>query len=138
MTVATNSFIGGAAAVAGVKTWTFATAGTPGDIITVTIGSKSVTYTTTSATISVFLPLFQAFLAALSSSVYPEFTELTWTNPTTSTIVATDKTAGKPSTITIATNSGSTTINGGASSTGTITTASSGPYDVSTATNWSQ
>jgi hypothetical protein len=127
---------GGAATVAGLKTWTFATAGTIGDIITVTIGTKIVTYATTSATIATFLPLLKAYLASLSSSVYPEFAEVTWGN-TTATITATDITAGKPSNILVATNSSGTTINSASSSTGTATVVSSGPEDISTAANYS-
>ncbi len=133
----TISWKSGAPAIAQINTWTFATAGSIGDVITVTIGSKSWTYTTTSATISVFLPLFLNAINALASSVYPEFAEITWTNPTASTIIGTSKTAGKPFTATLATNSAGTTINGGASSTGTATLVSSGPYDASTAANWS-
>lgn len=135
--LATVFWRGGAPTVAQVNTWTFATAGTIGDIITVTIGSKIWTYTTTSATISVFLPLFNTAINALSSTVYPEFGEITFTNPTSSTIVATADTAGKPFTVTMATNSAGTTINGGASSTGTATTVSSGPEDISTGANYS-
>src|ERR1019366_5154315 len=110
--MSTINWTGSAPAVAGVTTWTFATAGTIGDIITVTIGSKTVTYATTSATIATFLPLFKAFLSALSATIYPEFAEVTWGN-TSTTITATTITAGKPSVVNVSTNSVGTTINSG-------------------------
>lgn len=135
--MATVYWKSGTPKVAQVNTWTFATAGSAGDVITVTIGQKSWTYTTTSGTIATFLPLFLTAINALDSSVYPEFAEITFTNPTSSTIVGTAKTAGKPFTCTLATNSAGTTINSGSSSTGTATTVSKGPEDVTTAANWS-
>lgn len=104
---------GAAPAVQGVKIWTFATAGTIGDIITVTVGNKSFQYTTTSATIATFLPLLEAALSALDEASYQEFSEITW-DSTSTTLTATDNTAGKPSTVTVSTNSGTTTINTGA------------------------
>lgn len=111
--MSTIYWTGSAPAVAGVKSWKFTTAGTTGDIITVTIGSKSYAYTTTSATIATFLPLLATALSGLSATVYPEFAEITW-GSTSTTLTATDKTAGKPSIVTVTTNSGTTTINSGA------------------------
>lgn len=111
--MATYTWKGSAPAIAGVKAWKFTTAGTIGDIISVTIGSKTVTYATTSATIATFLPLLVTYLAALDSAVYPEFAEITWSS-TSPNLIATDDTAGKPSIVTVSTNSGTTTINSGA------------------------
>ncbi|MFI5113513.1 MAG: hypothetical protein ACHP7J_00110 [Terriglobales bacterium] len=96
-----------------MKSWTFTTAGTTGDVITISIGSKSVSYTTTSGTIATFIPLLLAYLQGLSTTVYPEFAEVTW-SATSPTLTATDNTAGKPSVISVSTNSASTTINSGA------------------------
>lgn len=108
----TISWKGSAPAIAGVTKWTFTTAGTIGDIITVTVGSKSYAYTTTSATIATFLPLLATALEALSATTYPEFAEITWSS-VSPLLVATNDTAGRPSIITVSTNSATTTINSG-------------------------
>jgi hypothetical protein len=134
--MATISWVGAAPKISQVRTFTFATAGTSGDIYTVTVGSKVVTYTTTSGTIATFLPLLNAYLAGLGAN-YPEFAEITFTNPTASTIVCTAVTPGNPFKITFSTNSAGTTINGSTSSTGTATVANSSPYDISCTANYS-
>jgi hypothetical protein len=66
----------------------------------------------------------------------PEFLEITFANPSGTTITGTAVTAGVPFTCTFSTNSVSGTINGGSTSTGTVTVASAGPADWSTAANW--
>ena len=138
--MATNLWQGGAVAVNQVQTWTFAGTWTISDTITITVGNQSWTYAIASATIATFLASLLAALDALSGSVYPAIVgsgEIVWTNPTGSTLVGTAGTAGKPFTVTISTDSAGGTINGSTSSTGTATTASSGPADWSTAANWS-
>ena len=135
--MATCTWRGGAPAIQQVQTWTFATNPSINDTITVTIGNQAWVYTILSGTLATALAAFQTALSALSSTVYPQFGEITFTNPTGTTIVATNVTAGIPFTVTMATSSGTMTINGGASSTGTATTANSGPNDWNTAANWS-
>jgi hypothetical protein len=130
--MAANRWQGGAAAVAQVTTWTFGGTWTATDTITVTIGSKSYTVTTGSATLATLLATLQAALAGLSSSSFPEFAEVTWTNPTGTTLVGTAATAGVPFTATLTTSSAAGTISAAS------TTASSGPNDWSTAPNWSR
>lgn len=128
--MASLSWIGGAPAIAQVSTWTFATGGTTGDVVTVAIGSKTWTYAVTSGAIATFLPLLAAALEALSSSIWPEFAEVAWTNTSTALIGASN-TPGKTFIAAISTNSSTTTI------TPSATTPSSGPYDVSTPANYS-
>src|SRR5579883_1258005 len=134
--MATLSWTGSAPSIAQVNTWTFTGTWSSADVITVTIGSKAYTFTTGSATIATFFASLLAALQGLSSSLWPEFAEQTW-GGTTPALTATANTAGKPFTCTISTNSALGTINGASSSTGTATTASSGPYDVSVAANYS-
>ena len=134
--MSTVIWVGSAPAVAQLNTWTIAGTWNAADTITVTIGSKSVTTTVGSTTIATIISTILAALQALSTTVYPEFAEVTWGSSST-TITATANTAGKPFTITIATNSALGTIDGAGTSTGTVTTASAGPQDWSTAANWS-
>src|SRR5579883_1358676 len=110
--MATLSWTGSAPSIAQVNTWTFTGTWSSADVITVTIGSKAYTFTTGSATIATFFASLLAALQGLSSSLWPEFAEQTW-GGTTPALTAT------------------------ANSTGTATTASSGPYDVSVAANYS-
>lgn len=102
------------------------------DLFIVTINSKTVSVSAGGTTATA---VCTALYAALSASTIPEFTEITWTNNTT-TITGTAKTAGKPHTMTFTT----TEAGGGAAdaqtATLTATTASSGPNDLNIAVNW--
>lgn len=134
--MATISWIGGAAAIAQVQTYAFAGTWVIGETITITIGRKAYTYTIASATIATFLDALVVVYNALTSNAYPEFAEMT-ASRSVSNLILTADTAGRTFIATISTNSALGTIDAGASSTGTATTASSGPEDVSTAANWS-
>src|SRR4051812_31589023 len=119
-----------AVAVAQVNTYTFAGTWTIGDIITVTYGGASYDYAITSATIATFIPLLQAALAALGAGTYPQFYEQVYTD-TSTTVILTARTAGKPFTCTISTNSSGGYVTNGSgtttTTTGAATTASQGP-----------
>lgn len=134
--MSTLRWIGGASPVAQVQSWTFSGTWIIGETITVTIGSKVWTWTVDNATIATLLADLVTAYNVLSASVYPELLEQTASNDSTHFILTADV-AGKPFISTISTNSAAGTINGGASSTGTTTTASSGPNDWSTSKNWS-
>lgn len=134
--MATVSWIGGAAAIAQTQTYAFAGTWIVGETITITIGRKAYTYTIASATISTFLDALIVIYNALTSSAYPEFAEMT-ASRSSSSLVLTADTAGRPFIATISTDSASGTIDTASSSTGTATIASSGPEDVTTAANWS-
>lgn len=141
--MASVRWVGGAAAVSQVQTFTFAGTWEVGDLIRVTIGSKVWDYAVTSTTIATFLPLFVTAYNALDSSDYPEMAELTAASSSPALTFTAD-TAGKPFTITLTPlESGggaadAQTIEGaGTATTGTATTASAGPNDWSTAANWS-
>lgn len=140
--MATVRWRGDAPAVAQVQAYVLAGTWEVGDIINCVIGTKTLSYTTTSTnTTTIAAGLVMAW-NALSGSTYPEFAELTASN-STNTFKLTADTAGKPFTVTISTTetgggaADAQTIDGATSSTGTATTASSGPNDWSTAANWS-
>jgi hypothetical protein len=134
--VSTRRWLGGAPAIQQVNTFTFGGTWVVGETITFTYGSLAWTYAVTSTTIATFLPLLEAAYEALAADEYPAHAEQT-ADSTSTTLTLTADTAGVPFTVTVATNSAAGTINGGASTTGTATTASSGPNDWSTAANWS-
>ena len=129
--MATNYWRGGSAAVAQVTSWAFGGTYLAAETVTVTIGSKAYTYTLTSGTIATFLPLLATALGALSSTVYPEFAEITWSSDATH-LIATSRTVGYPFTAVVTISSASGTV--GAA---TNTTSNSGPSVWSTAKNWS-
>ena len=128
--MATQRWRGDAAAVAQVNTITPASV-TVGNIFTVTINGKSVSFTATAATVA---NVTAGLSAACNASTYPEFTEITFTDATTK-INATADTAGKPFTQTSSAAQG--TGSAGMSLTTATATASAGPNDWSTAANWS-
>lgn len=137
--MATQIFRGDAPAVAQVQAWVFGGTWETTDIIIVTINGKTVTLTTGSATIATFL---DSLVTALNASTIPEFAEITWSFDT-ATLIGTADTAGKPFTATISTTetggggADAQTIDGTTSSTGTSTTACSGPSFWNVAGNWS-
>jgi hypothetical protein len=127
--VANQVWIGNAAQVAQVDQLTVG--GTPATGLTYTVAlgfgtGKVVTYTavSTDTTTTVATALQQA----LSSSLYPEFKEVVWSNPAAGKVNGTAQTAGVPFTLT-------------AGGTGTLTrtalTPSSGPNDALMPANWS-
>jgi hypothetical protein len=132
---------GNAPAVAQVQDYLFAGTWEADDVVTLTIGSKTVSVVTGSTVIATLVDAVVSAWNALTSTVYPEFAEIT-ASRSTSTLRLTADTAGKPFTCTVATvdaggAADAQTIDGGTTSTGTATVASSGPYDWSTAANWS-
>lgn len=134
--MAVRRWLGRAPAVSQVRTFTFAGVWLAGETVTVTYGTRSWTYTLTSAVIATFLPLLDAAYDALDADQYPEHAEQT-AGSTATTFTLTADTAGKPFSATISTNSAGGTIDGASSSGGVATTANSGPNDVSVPANWS-
>lgn len=136
---------GGATATAQVTTFAFAGTWEVGDIIRVTIGSRTWDYAVTSTTITTFLPLFVTAYNALSSTTYPEFAEITASSNST-TLTMTGDTAGVPFTVTLTPyeSDGSTAADaqtiegGGVATTGTVSTAATGPYHWNAAANWKE
>lgn len=137
--MATCIFRGDAPAVAQVQAWVFGGTWEANDVITATINGKAVSMVTGGTDIATFLALF---VTALNASTIPEFAEVTWSQSTT-TLIGTADTAGKPFTATMSTTetggggADSQTIDGTTSSTGTSTTACSGPNFWNVAGNWS-
>lgn len=141
--MASVTWVGGAAAVSQVQSFTFAGTWEVGDVIRVSVGQKVWDYPVTSTTIATFFPLFLAAYNALSASDYPEMAEMTCAG-TSPTATFTADTAGRPFTITLTplesnlSAADAQTIEGaGVATTGTATTASAGPNDWSTLKNWS-
>lgn len=140
--MATIYWRGDAPAVSQVRNFLFAGTWEVGDVITLTIGGKTVTVVVASTVVNTIVSSLVTTWNALSATLYPEFAELT-ASASTGNFILTADTAGKPFAVTIATTetgggaADAQTIDGGASSTGTATTASSGPNDVSTAANYS-
>jgi hypothetical protein len=127
--VATSYWLGDAQPVAQVNTVTVG--GTPanGQVYTVTINRKIVTYTATGTDTNATIA--ESLQATLAASTFAEFQEVTWTYPGSGSVVTgTAATAGVPFTNT-----------SGATGTGTLvtatSTASSGPNDASVAANYS-
>lgn len=139
--MATKRWIGNAPAVAQVQTYVLAGTWETSDVITFTIGTKSVSTTATSTTIATIGAALVTFWNALDSTAYPEFAEIT-ASFSTATLTLTADTAGKPFTVTISTTetgggaADAQTIDGTTSSTGTASTANSGPNVYSLASNW--
>lgn len=139
--MATKRWTGNAAAVAQVTGYLFGGTWEATDIVNLTIGTKTVAVVTGSTVIATIIDTIVTAWAALSSTVYPEFAEIT-ASRSTSTLVLTANTAGKPFTVTVSTTetgggaADDQTIDAGTTSTGTDSTASSGPNHWDTIGNW--
>jgi trimeric autotransporter adhesin len=134
--MATIRWKGDAAPVAQVTGWTFGGTWEATDIVILTIGSKSVSVVAGSTTLTTVVDNVLAAWNALSSTLYPEFAELTASRSGNDLRLTAD-TAGKPFTVVITT----TETGGGAADSQTIgsattVTANSGPNDASIVTNW--
>jgi len=119
--MATRTWVGGAVETAQVTEWTFGGSWISGETITIAYGQKTWTYTTASGVIATFLAALDTAYDALSSTTYPEYAEQTASSTSTKLILTAD-TAGKPFTATFSTNSASGTI-----SAASTTTSNSGP-----------
>lgn len=140
--MATLIWTGNAPAVAQVQDYVFAGTWEATDVITLTIGTVTVSTTAGSTTITTIIDSLVTTWNNLSSTVYPMFAEITASRSST-TFRLTGDTAGKPFACTIATTetgggaADAQTIDGAASSTGTESTTCSGPNHWSATANWS-
>ncbi len=138
--MATCEWIGNALAVAQEHTWTFAGTWEATDVINVTINGKTISVVAGSTTAAY---VATAVYTELSASTIPEFREIEWTDDAAGVITGTATTAGLPFVCTFTTTetgggaADSQTINGAATSTGTVVYAASGPNDVANTANWS-
>ncbi len=124
--MATSYWIGDAKPVAQVDTLTPASVGI-GDVFTVTINGKSISFTATAATVA---NVTAGLVALLSASELAEFAEIAWADITTA-ITATAEEPGVGFTLTVGASGGSATFGRSA------TTANSGPGLWSVAANHS-
>lgn len=129
--MASNSYIGNAPAISQVTSWTFGGTWLSSEIVTFTIGGKSVSFVTASATLATILTNLCNDFATLASSIWPEFVEIALTNDGSVTLIATAVTPGIPFTMTLSTNSVSGTIGAPAA-----TVANSGPDNYTSVANW--
>ena len=141
--MATKRWIGNAPRIAQVTAYVFGGTWEATDVINLTIGSKTVSVVAGSTTITVVIDTIVTAWNALDEEAYPEFAEITASRSSSSLVLTMDSAgAGKPFTCTAATTetgggaADSQTIDGAASSTGTNSTANSGPNVVSLAGNW--
>lgn len=135
--MATKIWQGGAPAVAQVTDFTFGGTWEADDVVIVTIGTRSVSITAGSTTTNTVVDNVVTAWNSLSSSVYPEFAEVT-ASRSSSNLRLTADTAGRPFTVSVTT----TEAGGGAADAQTIgsattVTACSGPNHWDTAANWS-
>lgn len=141
--MATKRWVGGAPAVAQVQDYVFAGTWEATDVITLTRGNVTVSTTAGSTVTATVVSSLVTTWNALTSAIYPQFAKITASVVTSTTFRLTADNKGEPFTVTIATTetgggaADAQTIDGGASSVGTTTTASSGPNDWTTAANWS-
>jgi len=127
---------GDAIAVAQVDTLTVGGTIEVGDKFIVTINGRavSVSATTTSATTTA-TEIYNALTTSPVTS-YPEFAEITWTNPSAGVVRATAVTAGKPFTLTATTTESDDSAADAQTFTRAATTANAGPKVWGTASNW--
>lgn len=128
--MASLRWIGGAPTQAQITSWTFGGTWIVGENITITIGTKTWTYTIASATIATFLDAMVTAYNALSASTYPEYAEMI-ASRSSSTFKLTADTAGVPFVAAFSTDSASGTIGSA-----TATQDNQGPYDWNTGANW--
>lgn len=137
--MATREWLGNALAVAQVTDWVFGGTWEATDVINITCNGKTVSVAAGSTVTNTVAATVQAALAA---STILEFTEVTWTVDT-ATVTATGKVAGRPHSFTFTTTetgggaADAQTIDGGASSAGTDSTACTGPNHADNTANWS-
>lgn len=139
--MATTRWLGRAAAVAQVTRYLFGGTWEADDIVDLTIGLKTVSVTAGSTTITTVVDNVASAWNALTSSVYPEYAEVT-ASRSGNYLVLTGDTAGVPFACTVSTRDAggaadSQTIDGATSSAGVDLTACSGPHFWSVASNWS-
>jgi hypothetical protein len=141
--MATRTYIGAAPKIAGVQNYLLAGTWEATDVILFTMGTVTFTLVAGSTNTTTIAALMATTWNALSATAYPQFSELTASSSTGNFILTAD-TAGNAFTCTISTTetgggaADAQTIDGGASSTGTVTTANSGPGDWSNAANWAE
>ena len=126
----TNKWRGDAPAVAQVNTVTPASV-TIGNVFTLTINGKTVSFTATAATVA---NVTAGLVAAVAASTIAEFQEVTAADNTTN-LTLTANTAGRPFTQTSSSATGSGSA--GHSLTTSTSTANSGPNNWDVAANWS-
>lgn len=126
--MATNNWLSRALAVAQVETITVTGPIVAAETFSVIINGKYITFTATTTTVA---HVVTGLLALLQAETAAELTEITWTSPTSSTIVGTANTAGLPFVVSTEDTSAAGSI---ATST---TTAATGPNHADNVNNWS-
>jgi hypothetical protein len=126
--MAVYNWLARALARAQLVTITFALTWAAADTATVTINGKSVTYTAVGASTTTAATGLYTLLAAATA---PEFTAITWANPSNGVITATSAVAGIPFTLTA-----TEVTAGNGTCTAVVTTAATGPNHWDDVNNW--
>ena len=127
--MAVRTWLGRAAAVAQVDTFTVAGTWSAGETLSITINSKAITHTTVSGATSIEDQV-DALLALLKASDFGEFDVITWTKSGTDKIVGTGPDNGTPFTATAGETAAAGTF------TKASTTTPTGPNWVDNVNNW--
>lgn len=112
--------------------WDFTAAGTIniGDVHSVKRNGKTVSFTATAGTAAnIATGLYTALSAQTNVASEPEFTEYTWTNPSSGVLRCVANTGGIPATFT-------TSVTGSGTNTAVHTTTATGPGNWDDANNW--
>ncbi len=129
---ATQLWVGGAAPITQVTTITAGgTIASGSSTWTVTIGSKSIVTVGGSTTAATVATNIVTAINALTSTLYPEFSSITWATTSGGAFTATAKTSGVPFTVGLATTDSTGTF------TQSATVAATGPNFWNNASNWS-
>ncbi len=123
---------GGAPAVAEVQTIAVTGTWANGDLATVTINGKDVTYTVSGLTGNTAFYTNAKLTALLEVSTLPEFEEQSYSNTSNTVMTVTADTKGRPFTPSVS----STTAGDGALGSPSVGTAASGPHAFDTPANW--
>lgn len=127
------------AALAQKRTYTFTAPSSVGNHYKATINGKTVTYSSVSGDTAALAATGLFNLLNVSTGIAPEFTEITWTNPSDGTLVAEAKVPGVPFANVPGTDKGLVLSTGNGLANGITTTenqANASPSDVNDPQNW--
>jgi hypothetical protein len=135
--MSTIYWVGDAAAIAQVDTYTVGGTIEVGDKFNLTVGNKTLTVSATSTSAETVAQAIVTAWNNLTTSNAPEFAEITAAHTSGGEFTLTADTPGKPFTVSVETTESDDGAADDQTFTGSTTTASAGPADASTVTNYS-